>query len=479
MRRFLCILVLAAMLFNINTYAVNVAPDVAAPISVIVDGKPVSFDVTPRLIDGVVMVPFRAIGEAIGAKAAWEDGKREVWMYQGTQYVGMKVGEKLMRLGKMGGPEIHIDLPATVTIIDDRALVPIRAVSEGLRCSVSWDKNTSTVSVTTNYRPAPTVSNTTDLLSQIDEQIEAMNTKFTIDTVDLSESALYLDLPSYFLNVNLATTKHWVYWANGVKNIMIEYTVEYSMYASVSRALKNNSTSGLNERQIEIYNRVRDVIAWGIGEGITTYEKVKYIHDWLIKHVEYDYSPSPSTEAHTPYGALINGKAVCNGYSDSLKLFMDAMGIECEIVYGEVRQGDKWQKHAWNRVNIGGDYYLIDVTWDEPEQGFPDYISYDYFNVNDDIMNRDHRPYNTVKKSTAMYYNYYKLNQLTVTMQSDADILLTRGILQPDKPIYMQGQGFDLSRINYYAISNFMITHTVKTYHNKALNTMVLFFENK
>ena len=53
-----------------------------------------------------------------------------------------------------------------------------------------------------------------------------------------------------------------------------------------------------------------------------------------------------------------DGVAVCDGYCKAFQFFMDVLGIECEIQTG--------QNHAWNRVKVGGQWYLVDCTWDDP-----------------------------------------------------------------------------------------------------------------
>lgn len=96
------------------------------------------------------------------------------------------------------------------------------------------------------------------------------------------------------------------------------------------------------------------------------YAKIKAVHNWLIANVEYDYDgylagyvPAVS---HTAYGALIKGVAVCDGYSYAFGKFMEKLNIPCRIVVG--RSGSVG--HAWNMVKLGGKWYHIDVTFDDP-----------------------------------------------------------------------------------------------------------------
>ena len=102
------------------------------------------------------------------------------------------------------------------------------------------------------------------------------------------------------------------------------------------------------------------------------YQKVKAIHDYIIKKTSYDQS----LEKHSAYDALINKSAVCEGYAlAAYRLFTEA-GIKCRIITGYA----KGVSHAWNIVSVDGKWYNIDLTWDDPitNTGKP-VLSYDYF----------------------------------------------------------------------------------------------------
>ena len=90
----------------------------------------------------------------------------------------------------------------------------------------------------------------------------------------------------------------------------------------------------------------------------TAYEKVVAIHEWIKQKVEYGGS---GYIQYTAYGAAVNGLAVCQGYSVLFyRLAMEA-GIDVRVVSGWGNGG----RHAWNIVQLGQKYYLLDCTWDE------------------------------------------------------------------------------------------------------------------
>lgn len=115
----------------------------------------------------------------------------------------------------------------------------------------------------------------------------------------------------------------------------------------------------------------------------TDVERAKYAHDYLTHTIDYTYD---SEYNQTAYSAIVNCETVCAGYAHAFQYFMQQMGIPCAYVLGYVQGG----YHAWNLLLLDGDYYVMDVTWDDPLGAPSDYYSYDYFNITDDEMSWDH-----------------------------------------------------------------------------------------
>ena len=99
------------------------------------------------------------------------------------------------------------------------------------------------------------------------------------------------------------------------------------------------------------------------------------VHDKLIDLVSYDHqtsSGSPDDLAHTAYGALIHNSsgepntAVCDGYSGAYKYLLQKAGIQCLILAGHAGDSEETAgNHSWNLVNLDGDWYEVDATWDD------------------------------------------------------------------------------------------------------------------
>ena len=128
---------------------------------------------------------------------------------------------------------------------------------------------------------------------------------------------------------------------------------------------------------------VRKVLA-GIDESMSEFEKELYIHDLLAEKIVYAESPN----AHSSYGALVEGVAVCEGYAEALQYLLQRVGIESFLMigYGIDPTTGVGEAHEWNAVKLGGKFYQVDLTWND--QGF--HTFHTYFNIPDSVMYADH-----------------------------------------------------------------------------------------
>lgn len=99
----------------------------------------------------------------------------------------------------------------------------------------------------------------------------------------------------------------------------------------------------------------------------------------------FSHAPSKEggTDSDNPYGVLICHTGNCWGYSSTFQLFMDMLGIECITVYGTPNNGGV--EHAWNMVRLDGEWYCVDVAWDDPIGGSPGHT---YFNVTSEYLRK-------------------------------------------------------------------------------------------
>lgn len=123
-----------------------------------------------------------------------------------------------------------------------------------------------------------------------------------------------------------------------------------------------------------------DEILRGVPEG-STFDKALYLHDKVAETVIYKYG----THDQTPYGALVLGEAVCNGYSTAYQLLLMRSGIRAWTVNGY----SKDEPHAWTVVWLDDETCVYtDVTWDDQDDH--GVILRNYFNMSLDEIDDDH-----------------------------------------------------------------------------------------
>lgn len=152
----------------------------------------------------------------------------------------------------------------------------------------------------------------------------------------------------------------------------------------------------------EIDNKVHDIIKKTIKADMSTAEKVKAIHDYMVLNCKYDYdnylNGTIPDESYRAEGVILKKTAVCSGYAKAFKVFMDALNIPCEEISGTTEPGP----HGWNLVKVDGNWYHMDVTWDDPVSDKKGEIWYDYFLIPDNVMDNDHEwDRNSYKKCDA------------------------------------------------------------------------------
>ncbi len=125
---------------------------------------------------------------------------------------------------------------------------------------------------------------------------------------------------------------------------------------------------------------IQNILSTVITDGMTDYDKIKALHDYIALNCAYDISQS-QPYIHSPYGVIVKKLAVCEGYAEAYKLLLERCGIECKIIYGTAAEN-----HEWNAVLLDGEWYAVDVTWDDPVPTLKDGVIYTYFLKSDSAM---------------------------------------------------------------------------------------------
>lgn len=207
-----------------------------------------------------------------------------------------------------------------------------------------------------------------------------------LNTFGAARDAYYLDHPEIFyvdfsyLTVNVRT-KGDGYEATLGNGRAENYYIQNAFYSATDV-----------ENAISSYNTKLNEVA-GVAKSFTDVaDKVKAVNKKLAESVEYSFCDNNMDAPYAPhirnaYGALVNGKAVCEGYARSFKCVMDKLGIPCVIVHGYASDDGGPEPHAWNHVKIGENWYGVDVTWNNTTGSEESYLL-----RGADVMDKEHIP---------------------------------------------------------------------------------------
>ena len=179
----------------------------------------------------------------------------------------------------------------------------------------------------------------------------------------------------------------------------------------------------LTKEKVKEYNRKIEKVVNNLAGQLhllecNDYEKELRVHDWICQNVEYDYEGTDKDKisrviaSHNILGVFAYHKAQCEGIAKAVKVLLNAVDVKCIVATGMAGKDGNMGPHAWNIVNINGEPYQLDATWDISVIGQgKHHVVYDYFNLTDELMNLEHNPENVLPKCNKGSANYFIKNR--------------------------------------------------------------------
>lgn len=155
------------------------------------------------------------------------------------------------------------------------------------------------------------------------------------------------------------------------------------------------SPDNIKSMQKKQFKKINKFIM-SLKEGLDEFSLELKAHDMIIDSCEYSAEVESSKDdylAFTPYGAFVNGSAVCEGYAKAFQYLLSRVGIKSYTVMG---RGSK-ELHMWDCVNIDNSWYYVDPSWDDGKK----YSQYDYFNITTEQLKYDHTISNLYSEYTS------------------------------------------------------------------------------
>lgn len=174
----------------------------------------------------------------------------------------------------------------------------------------------------------------------------------------------------------------------------------------------------IQQQQAELTQKVEEITAQ-IGENWTPLQKALYLHDYIAAHGQYDTISKVDVQnkiderRRDAYGMLIDGIGVCQGYTLAYRLLLDRVGIKSGTVTSDS------MNHVWNLIQIDGNWYHVDVTWDDPTEDRIGQSQHVYFCLSEDKLKDTNKGAHTapdfkyslnVKTDDKTFDNYYWAN---------------------------------------------------------------------
>ncbi len=157
--------------------------------------------------------------------------------------------------------------------------------------------------------------------------------------------------------------------------------------------LTNNEidTYKANQMRDTFFKEVKELAQQLIDEGtitqdMTEKEKAKAFYEWVVLNLEYD--TDYTEEGYTGYGALINRKAVCQGYTALYNSLCKLVGIQIAGMGGYA--GEDNESHMWSVATLDGEKTFIDTTFGDPVPDRKGVCNFDYFAIDESTLRKTH-----------------------------------------------------------------------------------------
>ncbi len=219
------------------------------------------------------------------------------------------------------------------------------------------------------------INNFDKIYKDMYETIEAGNeyielSEYNISTDDVFDIFydLYLNSPEFFFLENRIE----FYYTNSENR---EYVTRvYFLYSMSSQERKKAESE---------YEKELDYIVSQVDVHMTDVEKALWVHDYFASSYEYDNDMS----IYDAYNLFTQRKGICQAYSLGYVAVMRELGIETYTISSEK------MNHSWNIVNIDGEWYHVDVVFDDPTPDKTGAAQHNYFLLSDDEIENAKNPH--------------------------------------------------------------------------------------
>ena len=209
-------------------------------------------------------------------------------------------------------------------------------------------------------------------------------------------------LKNWLRDFNNTLTMMAVAWRNDEGLYLYVY---YLTEARILAAFLNpEMETKLNNEEKKVLKGCCNWISENIRKGMPNLLKIRMVNDAVIDNTEYKLSCGKTADV------VLKGLGKCAAYTTTTQLLLHMLGIDNRYVHGDVTTAA--MSHAWNLVDVNGEWYHMDTTWNDPD-------GYSYFLLNDEEMGIDHSWPSKEDKLGLRYPEGPELNQYHFFTRSD------------------------------------------------------------
>ena len=210
---------------------------------------------------------------------------------------------------------------------------------------------------------------------------------------------------------------------------------DYLWGEEVVNELTGEQKSQIRQKQTALEQVVNGILAQ-VDPDWSDLETALFLHDYLATHAQYD----ETLQIRDAYTILVEGTGVCQAYTLAYRLLLKEVGIDSGTVTSDS------MNHVWNLIQIDGNWYHVDVTWDDPTEDRIGQSQHVYFCLSEDKLKTTNNDAHTapdfkyslnVKTDDKTFDNYYWANVDSAFVPLNGKwyyLLYQSGLMQTEDP---------------------------------------------
>lgn len=212
---------------------------------------------------------------------------------------------------------------------------------------------------------------------------------------------------------------------------LLRITPQYYPGQRILKAHQEGTVENLSQEERQVYELAMEIVEQAKAESQGPFALEVWLHDWLYNHVEYEEGNNEAKRlggildlpVYTATGALLNGKANCQGYADAFMLLGNLAGFDVRYQVGKTSA-----MHMWDAIELDGQWYGVDVTNDyaaKLNEDVPNYYRLLNFAQTDEYMLSENFRPDRLAETRNDEYDYYAVNGLVFdTIEEAADCIV-------------------------------------------------------